>query len=158
VPCCVPRCAFLRGPGVLALHTCARCGVCCRAESSGRVSDLIASLMEQINQAGAQADAGVADIATQYRDNPLLSAFYIPRFSIADVVVDLKMAVASVSESSADKKTNLINVGWACMWVVVCCVCCGVVCCVVFCRGVGVVGAVGCGVWTVGCALLCVVM
>jgi hypothetical protein len=81
-----------------------------RAESNGRVSDLVASLMEQLNQAAALTDVGVADVAKEYLDNPSLQPFSVPRFSLSDVAVDLKMAVAPSSDTREDQKQSLQTV------------------------------------------------
>src|SRR5712664_3761273 len=57
------------------------------------LGDVIGALVSQLGRGRSQADVATLEVAQIYKNTPLLSEFPIPRFSLDEVVVDLKMAV-----------------------------------------------------------------
>jgi hypothetical protein len=58
--------------------------------------EVVGALINQIERGRAQADLGTLEIATIYRDIPLLSDFPIPKISLDQITIDLKVSVGSV--------------------------------------------------------------
>jgi hypothetical protein len=58
--------------------------------------EVVGALINQIERGRAQADLGTLEIANIYRDIPLLSDFPIPKISLDQITVDLKVSVGSV--------------------------------------------------------------
>lgn len=61
------------------------------------LADVIGGIAGQIARGRSKADAVTIEIARAYRSEPLLEEFPIPRFSLDEVVIDLKLAIASTS-------------------------------------------------------------
>lgn len=61
------------------------------------LADVIGGIAGQIARGRSKADAQTIEIARAYRSEPLLEDFPIPRFSLDEVVIDLKLAIASTS-------------------------------------------------------------
>lgn len=62
--------------------------------------------MSGLGRGRSHADIATLEIARAYKDNPLLAEFPIPRMTIDEIVIDLKVAVADVSEEAAETKTT----------------------------------------------------
>ena len=60
-----------------------------------RLGEVIGAIMTQIDRGRSQADAAVLEVAQLYREHPLLRDFPVPRVTLDEVVIDLKVAVAS---------------------------------------------------------------
>ncbi|MBS1913679.1 MAG: hypothetical protein JST22_16955 [Bacteroidetes bacterium] len=79
------------------------------------LGDIVGAVISQINRARCQADLVTVEIAQKYHQHPFLSAFPVPRFSLEEVVIDLKVAIAGTaaarhvmtSESRATLLANL---------------------------------------------------
>jgi len=61
------------------------------------LADVIGGIAGQIARGRSKADAETIEIAKAYRSEPLLEEFPVPRFSLDEVVIDLKLAIASTS-------------------------------------------------------------
>ncbi|MCU0638019.1 MAG: hypothetical protein MUE87_05310 [Methanothrix sp.] len=61
------------------------------------LADVIGGIAGQIARGRSKADAETIEIARAYRREPLLEEFPIPRFSLDEVVIDLKLAISSTS-------------------------------------------------------------
>ncbi|MGV8175143.1 MAG: hypothetical protein ACP5OU_05520 [Methanothrix sp.] len=61
------------------------------------LADVIGGIAGEIARGRSKADAATVEIAKAYRSEPLLEDFPIPRFSLDEVVIDLKLAIASTS-------------------------------------------------------------
>lgn len=57
---------------------------------------VIGAMLAQLGQGRSQADLAIVALAQLYQENPLLKGFPIPRLTIDEAVVDLKLAVAEV--------------------------------------------------------------
>ncbi|MCL6450737.1 MAG: hypothetical protein K6T75_05510 [Acetobacteraceae bacterium] len=59
------------------------------------LGQVIGALISQVARGRNQADVATAQVAQLYRDSPLLSAFPVPRMTLDEVVIDLKLAVGA---------------------------------------------------------------
>jgi hypothetical protein len=57
---------------------------------------VIGAMLAQLGQGRSQADLAIVALAQLYQENPLLKGFPIPRLTIDEAMVDLKLAVAEV--------------------------------------------------------------
>ncbi len=60
------------------------------------LGDVLGGILNQINKGRSQADVAALEIANIYKDHPLLSSFPIPRVTLEEVTIDLKMSIAQV--------------------------------------------------------------
>jgi hypothetical protein len=60
------------------------------------LGELIGALISQIGKGRSQADIATLEVGKLYKDHPLLSGFPVPRLTLDEVVVDLKIAIATV--------------------------------------------------------------
>jgi len=60
--------------------------------------EVIGSFKTQIDRGRCQADLATLEIASIYKDHPLLSSFPIPKMTIDQVDLDLKLSIGSLSE------------------------------------------------------------
>jgi hypothetical protein len=62
-----------------------------------RLGDVLGALVSQIEQGRSQADLATIEIARIYKEHPLLREFPIPKFTLDEAIVDLKMIVSAIS-------------------------------------------------------------
>lgn len=85
------------------------------------LGEVAGALISQINKGRAQADMATLDVAEIYKDHPFLSSFSIPRMTLDELNIDLKVAftagpsskVSLTPDSRAkmlDRVTKLIKV------------------------------------------------
>ncbi|MDH7483432.1 MAG: hypothetical protein QHH01_02270 [Spirochaetales bacterium] len=72
------------------------------------LDEVVGAIMSQIGKGRSQADLATIEVAKLYREHPLLAAFPVPRLSLDEVVIDLKvsMANAPVTKRSLDVQTR----------------------------------------------------
>ncbi|HVZ41582.1 MAG TPA: hypothetical protein VHI13_20035 [Candidatus Kapabacteria bacterium] len=61
------------------------------------LGDIVGAVISQVNRARCQADLVTVEIAQKYHQHPFLSTFPVPRFSLEEVVIDLKIAIAGTA-------------------------------------------------------------
>lgn len=74
--------------------------------------DVIGAIISQIGKGRSQADMATLEVAQIYKDHPLLSTFPVPRVSLDEVVIDLKMAITAVPVPkvfTSKAKTDLLS-------------------------------------------------
>lgn len=81
---CACVCAFVNVRRVRAVS----------GESS--VGAILTSLLAQMSSARLQSDAAVADLALIYRNDPLLTSFPVPRMTVNQAVMSLKVRLPCV--------------------------------------------------------------
>lgn len=54
---------------------------------------IIGAMLAQLGQGRSQADLAIVALAHLYQDNPLLKGFPIPRLTVDEAIVDLKLAI-----------------------------------------------------------------
>jgi len=59
------------------------------------LGEVVAALISQIGKGRSQADAATLEVAKMYKEHPLLSAFPIPKMTLDEVVIDLKVSIAA---------------------------------------------------------------
>lgn len=59
------------------------------------LGEVVGAFISQIGRGRSQADAATLEVAKIYKDHPLLSAFPVPRMTLDEVVVDLKLSIAA---------------------------------------------------------------
>lgn len=59
------------------------------------LGEVIGALISQIGKGRSQADMATLEIAQIYKKHPLLSGFSVPKMTLDEVVVDLKVSIAS---------------------------------------------------------------
>lgn len=59
------------------------------------LSTVVNALISQIGQGRSQADMALLEVAKMYKADPLLAEFPIPRLSLDEVVIDLKVSIAA---------------------------------------------------------------
>ncbi|MGC1121624.1 MAG: hypothetical protein WBA22_11080 [Candidatus Methanofastidiosia archaeon] len=59
------------------------------------LGEIVGAIIAQVGRGRTQADAETVEIAETYKDNPLFSSFPVPRMTLDEVVIDLKMAVST---------------------------------------------------------------
>jgi hypothetical protein len=59
------------------------------------LGDVLGALISQIGKGRSQADMATLEIAQIYKNHPLLSSFPVPRVTLDEVVVDLKVSISS---------------------------------------------------------------
>jgi len=78
-----------------------------------QLNDVLAALLTQIGRGRSQADMATLEMAEAYRDHPLLSGFPVPRVTLDEVVIDLKMAIAAapthVQQASPAAKAEILE-------------------------------------------------
>jgi len=62
------------------------------------LSDILGALIINIGRGRSQADMATIEVAEIYKKHPLLSSFPIPKVTLDEVVVDLKLAIKSGPE------------------------------------------------------------
>ena len=60
-----------------------------------RLSDVVGAVIGQIGKGRSQADIAALEVAQAYKDHPLLKEFPVPRLTLDEVVIDLKMSVSA---------------------------------------------------------------
>jgi len=60
------------------------------------LGEVLGAVISQIGKGRCQADMTTIEVAKLYKDHPLLSGFPVPRVTLEEVVVDLKIAIATV--------------------------------------------------------------
>jgi len=77
------------------------------------LGDVVGGIIGQIAKGRSQADAATIEIAKAYKSEPLLEEFPIPRFSLDEVIIDLKMAIASTPTPpnyiTAEARAKILN-------------------------------------------------
>jgi len=61
------------------------------------LGDVVGALVSEIGRGRSQGDVAAAEIAQIYKDHPVLSSFPIPRMTLDEVVVDLRLAIAETA-------------------------------------------------------------
>jgi len=59
------------------------------------LGEVLGALISQIGKGRSQADMATLEVAQIYKDHPLLSSFPVPRVSLDEVVIDLKMSISA---------------------------------------------------------------
>lgn len=59
------------------------------------LGEVVGAIMSQISKGRSQADVATLEVAKAYKEHPLLTEFPVPRLTIDEVVIDLKMAIAA---------------------------------------------------------------
>ena len=76
------------------------------------LGEVLGALISQIGKGRSQADAAALEIAQIYKDHPLLSEFPIPRMTLDEVVIDLKMAITAApvpKTLTSEAKASLLS-------------------------------------------------
>lgn len=59
------------------------------------LGEVVGAIIAQVGRGRTQADAETVEIAEIYKDDPLFSSFPVPRMTLDEVVIDLKVAVST---------------------------------------------------------------
>ncbi|GAB6274940.1 MAG: hypothetical protein STSR0004_18050 [Peptococcaceae bacterium] len=63
------------------------------------LGEVLGALISQVGKGRGQADLAVLEVAEVYRNHPLLAEFPVPRMTLDEVVVELKMSIAATPVS-----------------------------------------------------------
>lgn len=70
------------------------------------LGEVVGALISQVSKGRSQADMATLEVAKIYKENPLLSGFPIPRMTLDEVVIDLKISIASTPVKSKTLNTK----------------------------------------------------
>jgi len=59
------------------------------------LGEILGALISQIGKGRSQADMATLEVAQIYKDHPLLSSFPVPKVSLDEIVIDLKMSISA---------------------------------------------------------------
>lgn len=60
------------------------------------LGEVLGAIISQVGKGRSQADMATLEVAKIYKDHPPLSGFPIPKMTLDEVVIDLKMAITTV--------------------------------------------------------------
>jgi len=91
------------------------CTTCVTPQSStdavgtSRLSDVVSSISSDLVEATYFSDITFMQTANFYKGNPVMEILSIPRYTVPDVTVDMKFAIAATSPLQVTALTNLLQ-------------------------------------------------
>jgi|GEM_PF-2391248 len=75
------------------------------------LGEVVGALISQISKGRSQADMATLEVAKVYKEHPLLSSFPVPKMTLDEVVIDLKVSISAAPERkvlSAEAKREIL--------------------------------------------------